>query len=108
MQPRLTVASELACRSEPELFFAEKPEDVRRARALCRPCPLRPACLAGALERGEPWGVWGGELFQRGVVIPDKRPRGRPRKASVAGAGNCLSRQEPASTMTINNLSART
>ena len=45
---------------------------------------MRAACLAGALQRGEPWGVWGGELFDRGMVIADKRPRGRPRKADVA------------------------
>ncbi len=36
-------------------------------------------CLAGALERREPWGVWGGELFVSGVVVARKRPRGRPR-----------------------------
>jgi WhiB family transcriptional regulator, redox-sensing transcriptional regulator len=45
---------------------------------------VRPACLAGALERGEPWGVWGGELFQHGVITADKRARGRPRTAHVA------------------------
>lgn len=81
---QLAAAVELPCRSDPDLFFAEKPEDVRRARALCRRCPLRPGCLAGALQRGEPCGVWGGELLLRGVVIPAKRPRGRPRKASMA------------------------
>ncbi|MBR7560709.1 WhiB family transcriptional regulator, partial [Mycobacterium tuberculosis] len=27
-----------------------------------------------------PWGVWGGEIFERGAVIARKRPRGRPRK----------------------------
>ena len=40
--------------------------------------------LAGALDRGEPWGVWGGEIFDRGVVIARKRPRGRPRKVTAA------------------------
>jgi WhiB family redox-sensing transcriptional regulator len=75
---------QLPCHSDPELFFAEKPEDVRSAMALCRSCPARQACLQGALQRGEPWGVWGGELFLRGAIIAGKRPRGRPRKA-VAG-----------------------
>ena len=51
-----------------------------RPRSFCDDCPLRDACLAGALDRGEPWGVWGGEIFERGVVIARKRPRGRPRK----------------------------
>ena len=51
---------------------------------MCLDCPLRIECLNGALERREPWGVWGGELFAQGVVIPRKRPRGRPRKNEVA------------------------
>ena len=37
----------------------------------------------GALERREPWGVWGGELLLRGIVVPRKRPRGRPRKVAA-------------------------
>ncbi len=75
----------LPCRREdPELFFAESPHDVEVAKALCTSCPVQAACLAGALERREPWGVWGGQLFLQGVVIPRKRPRGRPRKSEVA------------------------
>ena len=68
----------------PVLFFAESPADVECAKVLCRGCPARITCLAGALERREPWGVWGGELFLRGEVVPRKRPRGRPRKDEVA------------------------
>jgi WhiB family redox-sensing transcriptional regulator len=77
-------ALELPCRDDPELFFAESPEDVEFAKSLCTGCPARLACLAGAMERREPWGVWGGEVFQRGEVVPYKRPRGRPRKTTVA------------------------
>jgi WhiB family redox-sensing transcriptional regulator len=75
----------LPCRvNDPELFFAELPTDVEYAKALCTDCPVQAMCLAGALERREPWGVWGGELFLQGVVIPRKRPRGRPRKNETA------------------------
>jgi WhiB family redox-sensing transcriptional regulator len=69
---------------DPDLFFAESPVDVERAKALCIDCPVRTTCLAGALARREPWGVWGGELVVQGVVVPRKRPRGRPRKTEVA------------------------
>lgn len=76
---------ELPCRSyDPELFFAESPADVEFAKSVCTSCPVRQECLAGALERREPWGVWGGELFVSGAVVPRKRPRGRPRKNEVA------------------------
>ena len=81
---RPPATAELPCRSDPELFFAEAPADVRLAKALCGLCPVRRACLAGALQRAEPFGVWGGELFLRGVVIPEKRPRGRPPKSAPA------------------------
>ena len=78
-------SGELPCRIyDPELFFAEKPEDVEFAKALCQSCPIRVQCLAGALARREPWGVWGGELFVQGVIVPRKRPRGRPRKIEIA------------------------
>lgn len=66
--------------SSADLWFAEHTADVERAKALCGPCPIRQACLAGALERAEPWGVWGGEVFVDGVVVASKRGRGRPRK----------------------------
>lgn len=69
----------------PDLWFAESPVDLERAKALCADCPIRSACLAAALEREEPWGVWGGEILDRGSIVARKRPRGRPRK-NVAAA----------------------
>ena len=73
------------CReNDAELWFAESTYEVERAKALCGPCPLRAACLAGAVERAEPWGVWGGELFVQGAIVASKRPRGRPRKNPAA------------------------
>lgn len=72
---------ELPCRLvDPEVFFAEQPADVEYAKALCRECPVQEACLEAALERREPWGVWGGQLLVQGEVVARKRPRGRPRK----------------------------
>lgn len=72
---------DLPCRVEDaDLWFAETVSQLEAAKAFCFDCPARRACLAGALARREPWGVWGGEIFERGVVIARKRPRGRPRK----------------------------
>jgi WhiB family transcriptional regulator, redox-sensing transcriptional regulator len=80
----LPVGLDLPCTQHPELFFAESPADLEQAKAMCRGCRARIACLTGALERREPWGVWGGELLMRGAIVPRKRPRGRPRKTEVA------------------------
>jgi WhiB family transcriptional regulator, redox-sensing transcriptional regulator len=80
----LPVGLDLPCTEDPELFFAESPQGVEQAKAMCRGCRARIACLTGALERREPWGVWGGELLMRGAIVPRKRPRGRPRKTEVA------------------------
>lgn len=72
---------DVPCRThDAELWFAETPEGVAQAQRLCGGCPARAACLAGALDRREPWGVWGGELFERGEPVARKRRPGRPRK----------------------------
>jgi WhiB family transcriptional regulator, redox-sensing transcriptional regulator len=71
----------LPCRgSDPDLWFADVPAELERAKTLCTDCPVRRQCLTAALERAEPWGVWGGEIFERGSIVSRKRPRGRPRK----------------------------
>lgn len=74
----------LACQESPELFFAESPTVLARAKALCAQCPIRAACLADALAREEPWGVWGGEILTDGRIVLNKRGRGRPRKEAAA------------------------
>ncbi|CAN5823411.1 hypothetical protein BH23ACT1_BH23ACT1_03820 [soil metagenome] len=63
-----------------DLFFSEDLHDIARAKHLCSTCPVRRPCLQGAVERQEPCGVWGGELFVSGRVLAHKRRRGRPPK----------------------------
>ncbi len=58
------------------LFFSEELQDIARAKAICAKCPVIAECLEGALERREPWGVWGGQLFLNGKVLASKRRRG--------------------------------
>lgn len=43
-------------------------------------CGLAPTCLDDAIDRLEPYGVWGGELVVEGVAVAIKRGRGRPPK----------------------------
>lgn len=62
------------------LFFSDEPLDIARARAICGKCDLADSCRDGALERSEPWGVWGGVLIENGRPVLVKRPRGRPPK----------------------------
>jgi hypothetical protein len=62
------------------LFFSEDLIDIARAKAICSRCVVRDACRDAALERAEPWGVWGGQLFVDGRIVANKRRRGRPPK----------------------------
>ena len=71
-------------REDPRLWFSKRPAGLERAKAYCQPCPLRAACLAGAMAREEPHGVWGGEIFARGRITPRKAPRGRPPVSSAS------------------------
>lgn len=74
-------AVDLPCQQvDPDLYFAESPTDIECAKALCLSCPLQAECLAGAVDRREAAGVWGGQLFVNGEIVARKRPRGRPRK----------------------------
>ena len=78
----------LPCRRESGLWFSDLPADLELAKAYRRPCPMRRVCLAGAVERREPHGVWGGEIFTRGAIIPEKRRHSRPSKLRrVIGTG---------------------
>lgn len=43
-------------------FFPGSGEDHRPALRLCSECPVRRDCLADALDRRDPYGVWGGTL----------------------------------------------
>ena len=39
----------LPCSDDTQLWFSEHPADLELAKAMCETCPLRRACLAGAL-----------------------------------------------------------
>ena len=74
-----------ACRAvahAADLFFSEDIGEIAAAKRVCAECPVLAECLEGALERREPWGVWGGQLFMNGKMLMVKRRRGRPPKVA--------------------------
>ncbi|MEO0492723.1 MAG: WhiB family transcriptional regulator [Actinomycetota bacterium] len=74
-----------ACRAVPnaaDLFFSEDIGEIAAAKRVCADCPVLAECLEGALERREPFGVWGGQLFMNGKMLTVKRRRGRPPKVA--------------------------
>lgn len=74
-----------ACRPVPgasDLFFSEEVPDIIAAKRICAECPVIAPCLEAAIERREPCGVWGGQLFDNGQIIHRKRRRGRPPKVA--------------------------
>ena len=60
------------------LFFSTEDLDLARAKAICSRCDLRTECLAGALDRHEAYGVWGGTLLVDGEPARFPPRRGRP------------------------------
>jgi WhiB family transcriptional regulator, redox-sensing transcriptional regulator len=52
--------------ADPALFFPDPADTAAeaQARAICARCPVRAACYAGAVRRGERFGVWAGVNFE--------------------------------------------
>jgi len=46
---------------DPELWFPERGESCKEAKAVCAGCVVRAECLEHALARPEKFGVWGGK-----------------------------------------------
>ncbi len=59
-----------------ELFYSTDREDVERAKALCRGCIVNVECLQYAKETRQYGGVWGGELFDSGKIVPTPKKKG--------------------------------
>lgn len=70
-----------ACRDEdPDLFFpaagnsAAVKAQEERARAVCRRCPVRRACLGWAVATRQEHGVWGGLATAERDALPREGP----------------------------------
>lgn len=67
----------LCAQTDPDLFFPEVGERNPAAKAVCGRCAVREECLAVALDRREPYGIWGGLSADE-----RKKLRTRQRRAS--------------------------
>jgi WhiB family redox-sensing transcriptional regulator len=57
---------------ETKVFYSTEPRHVRRAKALCKNCPMKDACLERGLKFEE-HGIWGG-------TTPEERERIRTKR----------------------------
>jgi len=80
-QPIVAVLPGAACvGTDPSLFFPD-PGDLAaesEAQAVCAGCPVRDECHAGAVRRGERWGIWGGVNFEVVHGLPAVASRSSP------------------------------
>jgi WhiB family redox-sensing transcriptional regulator len=69
---------------DPELWFPASGDRAaaERAKAICRICPVRSACLEWALAANERTGIWGG-------TTPNERRALRRTDAKALISGNC-------------------
>lgn len=70
--------ADAACRPlDSALFFPDRMtyrnDEVARAKAVCRRCPVREQCLAAAMDGREKIGIWGG-------LTPEERANLRRRE----------------------------
>lgn len=66
--------------SDPDIFFPERGQGAKAAKAICNRCPVRAECLAYALATVAPaddFGVWGGTSPQERQRIRKARRRRR-------------------------------
>ena len=73
------------CREFPErdIFFSTSKRKVDVAKAICEMCPVRSNCLAYAVEKGERFGIWGGEeqkVVRRMIVARNKAKKAEAKK----------------------------
>jgi WhiB family transcriptional regulator, redox-sensing transcriptional regulator len=62
---------------DPDVFFPGKGEAAEPAKRLCRSCEVRLPCLAGALERYDEYGVFGGFSAEQREAVRRKQRAGR-------------------------------
>lgn len=65
-----------ACQSNPDMWFSEEKDDIKKAIAYCNLCPFKEKCLAQAEADKEVHGIWGGKNFQSSKYQSTNKARG--------------------------------
>lgn len=52
-----------------EIFYPQRGESTRPAKAICAGCEVRLDCLEDAIARREPYGVWGGKSTEERRIL---------------------------------------
>jgi len=61
---------------DPDLWFAETPDEVATAKAICRRCPALEACAIYALSQPDTVGIWGATDDSDRERLAKKTPHG--------------------------------
>ncbi len=64
--------------ADPEAFFPRKGENPAYAKNICRRCDIQEKCLDGAVNRGEKYGIWGGQAKKTLDKLRAERRKRRP------------------------------
>lgn len=63
-----------SCRGvNPDLFYPERGESTKEAKAVCAGCPVRIDCLEYAIAHNERFGIWGGKSERERRAIRKQR-----------------------------------
>lgn len=66
--------------SDPDLFFPERGESTKEAKAICATCPVKAECMEYATSGVEKFGIWGGtsererRAKRKGMPMPKPKP----------------------------------
>ena len=63
-----------------DIWLSTRTDEAEKAKSFCNKCPIKVECLTGAIERGEEWGIWGGQIIYKGKLTDHFVPSGRKKK----------------------------
>ncbi len=99
-----------ACRgASDEVFFPERGASTREAKALCKVCEVKPACLNYALVAKEKHGIWGGTSERQRRRLRRQKARERRQQEKLylqaLAAASPVDNIEPVAVLPIKQVS---